>query len=99
MILHSSLMTFLIAVMVIWVVKIIAAITNEVVVNNLVLVVGLPLAATCATGVILGVRQTEGPIEIQLYGLQLKGGSGPVILWVVCFLAIAIAIRMLAPSN
>jgi hypothetical protein len=58
-------------------------------------VIGLPAAALAASCVILAFRQAEGPIEFEMLGLKLKGAAGPVVLWTLCFLAIAAAIKML----
>jgi hypothetical protein len=58
-------------------------------------VVGLPAAALAASCIILVFRQTAGPIEFELLGLKLRGAAGPVVLWTLCFLAIAASIKML----
>jgi len=41
------------------------------------------------------LRQTDGPIEFNGLGFEFKGASGQVAMWVVCFLAIAGAIKFL----
>jgi hypothetical protein len=50
---------------------------------------GLAISAISAFSVvaILDVLSRD-PIEIKLPGFELKGAAGPVVLWVVCFLAI-----------
>jgi hypothetical protein len=50
---------------------------------------GLAISAISAFSVvaILDVLSHD-PIEIRLPGFELKGAAGPVVLWVVCFLAI-----------
>ena len=58
-------------------------------------VVGLPMAAVAAFIVVALFRQTEGPIEIEGPGFKLKGATGPVILWALCFWVIAWAIGAL----
>jgi hypothetical protein len=40
------------------------------------------------------LEQTSGPIEFEGLGFKFKGASGPVVLWVFCFLAIAGAIKL-----
>lgn len=58
-------------------------------------VIGLPLAAAMAGLVVLILRHTEGPIKFKGLGFEFEGASGQVILWVICFLSIAGAIRFL----
>jgi hypothetical protein len=60
-------------------------------------IMGLPGAAAGAFVLVTLFRQAEGQIKINLWGLQLEGAAGPVLLWVVCFLAIALAIKMIWP--
>jgi hypothetical protein len=56
-------------------------------------VVGLPMAAVAAFIVVALFRQREGPFEIEGPGFKLKGATGPVLLWVLCFWVIAWAIK------
>lgn len=58
-------------------------------------VIGLPLAAALAAFIVIGLRHTEGQIKFKGLGFEFEGASGQVVLWVVCFLAIAGAIRLL----
>ena len=57
--------------------------------------VGLPAAALVSLCVVLFLEHTSGTIELEGFGLKFKGASGPIVLWVLCFLAIATAIKML----
>ena len=56
-------------------------------------VVGLPLAAIAAFVLVIFLRQAEGPVEFEGLGLKLKGAAGQVVLWILCFLAMAAAIK------
>jgi hypothetical protein len=59
-------------------------------------IVGLPAAALSAFIVVWVLRATDrSPLELDAWGMKLKGASGPILLWVICFLAIAIALKML----
>ena len=58
-------------------------------------VVGLPLAALLAAFVVVSFHQSAGPIKFEGLGFKFEGGSGQVVLWVFCFLAISAAIRLL----
>ena len=38
---------------------------------------------------------SRGPIEFEVMVFKFKGASGPVVLWVFCFLAIIFAVNLL----
>lgn len=60
---------------------------------------GLPLAASMAICLVVLLESSEGPIEFEGLGFKFRGASGPIILWVLSFLAIVCAIRLLwSPS-
>lgn len=44
-------------------------------------------AATFSLLVVLLLKFTAGDIDVGAWGLKFKGSSGPVIFWVLCFLA------------
>ncbi len=56
--------------------------------------VGLPAAAIASIFVVLTLRTVAGPLEFKLLGLEFKGASGPTAFWVLCFLAICLAIKL-----
>jgi hypothetical protein len=58
-------------------------------------IIGLPGAAAAAFVLVVFLRQTEGPIEFEGLGFKLKGAAGQILMWVICFLAIAGAIKLL----
>jgi hypothetical protein len=65
-------------------------------VRHFLVVVGLPLAALASIFVVLLFRVVAGgQISVSLLGLKFEGASGPVIMWVICFLAIVLAFYML----
>lgn len=57
---------------------------------------GLAIAAISAFCVVavLDVLARD-PIEIKFFGFELKGAAGPVLLWVICFLAVVAGIDAL----
>jgi hypothetical protein len=57
--------------------------------------VGLPIAALAALCLVFLLESTAGRIEFEAVGFKFRGASGPIILWVIAFLAIAAAIKML----
>ncbi|MGF1608446.1 MAG: hypothetical protein ACFCUQ_03555 [Kiloniellales bacterium] len=71
---------------------------TQFVLANFGLVIGLPMAAALAFGVVVAFQQTsEGPVSIRLGPFELSGPAGPILLWVVCFLAAVFAISLLGP--
>lgn len=58
-------------------------------------VIGLPSAALLSLLIVLVLKAAAGPLEFKVPGFEFKGASGPIVLWVVCFLAITWAIRFL----
>jgi hypothetical protein len=57
--------------------------------------VGLPLAMVAAIVIVSLFKLTFGPIELEIIGFKFKGASGQVILWIVVFLSMASAIKLL----
>jgi hypothetical protein len=57
-------------------------------------IVGLPAAAVGALFLVLVLRMTSGPIEVELGTLKFKGAAAPIVFWLFCFLAMATAIKM-----
>ena len=57
--------------------------------------VGLPLAGMGSMCVVMLFKYTSGPIEFKAIGFEFRGASGPVVLWIFCFLAITGAIAIL----
>jgi hypothetical protein len=57
--------------------------------------IGLPFAALAALSLVLILEFRAGKIEFEGFGFRFRGASGPIILWVISFLAITTAIKML----
>jgi hypothetical protein len=57
--------------------------------------VGLPTAAAASFTVAALFRTTEGQIKFEALTLKFEGASGPIVMWVLCFLAITLSIKML----
>jgi hypothetical protein len=63
--------------------------------QNFAAVIGLPMAALAALFVVLVLRIAAGPIEVELGPLKFKGAAAPVVFWLICFLIIALMIKLL----
>ncbi|MBR0735302.1 hypothetical protein JQ581_00050 [Bradyrhizobium liaoningense] len=59
--------------------------------------IGLPGAAAAAFIIVALFRTTEGQIKLEALGFKFEGAAGPIVMWVMCFLAITIAIKLLWP--
>lgn len=57
--------------------------------------IGLPFAALAALCLVYFLEIKAGPIEFDGFGFKFRGAAGPVIFWVIVFLAIASAIKLL----
>ena len=57
--------------------------------------VGLPAAGTLAFMLVVALRQFAGPIEMEWLGFKFKGAAGPAVLWMMLFLIVVWAIKML----
>ena len=64
-------------------------------------IIGLPFAALAALCLVLILEAKAGPIEFEALGFKFRGASGPLVLWIFCFLAIVVAIKTLwiSPSR
>jgi hypothetical protein len=58
-------------------------------------VVGLPMAAIASLFIILVLEYVSGRIEFEIIGFKFKGAAGQIIFWVLCFLSIVSAIKIL----
>lgn len=70
-------------------------------INNVAGNFGVPAAALAAF-VLVSVlwsrfppKSSEGQLQLEIFGLRFTGPSGPISLWVVCFLAFVLAIWLL----
>ena len=57
-------------------------------------VVGLPMAAVGAFIVVAVLQQSSGTIQFEALGLKFRGAAGQAMMWVICFLAIVIALKL-----
>jgi hypothetical protein len=58
-------------------------------------IVGLPMAALASLCIVLILRISSGPVEFEAWGLKFKGAAAPIVFWILCFLVIAVCIKML----
>ena len=58
-------------------------------------IVGTPMSAISAYCIVTLLRVTNGPIEIEGFGLKFRGAAGPIVLWIFCFLALVAGLSLL----
>ena len=58
-------------------------------------VIGLRFGALAALCIVLFLEFRSGHMEVQGFGFKFRGASGPAIIWLLCFLGISAAIKML----
>jgi len=56
---------------------------------------GVPMSAVAALCIVLVLESATGPIEIATPWIKFRGASGPVILWILSFLSMVTALRVL----
>jgi hypothetical protein len=63
---------------------------------------GLPCAAISAFAIVAILLRAfpplpndNGALSFKAFGLEFSGPSGPITLWVICFLAFAVALKLL----
>lgn len=67
---------------------------NELLRDHYVFFVGVPFAGLIAHFLVGTLENTRGKIEFEVLGMKFKGASGPIVMWVLVFLAIIFAIRL-----
>lgn len=68
---------------------------RQIVAEHFPVVVGIPFAVIMAFVIVAIFRSATGPIKFEAFGFKFQGASGETIMWVLCFLAITAAIKML----
>jgi hypothetical protein len=58
-------------------------------------VIGVPFCGAMAAFIVLLLRTTQGPIEFEALGFKFRGASGPIVMWVLCFLSFVAATKLL----
>ena len=58
-------------------------------------VILVPMSGLASLCIVLLLRLSSGPLEFKAIGFEFRGASGQVVLWVVCFLAMVAAVKLL----
>jgi hypothetical protein len=68
---------------------------RKIVVDHPSATIGIPICAVIASSIVLLFNATSGPINFEIPGVKLQGGSGPAIVWVITFLSIVYGMKLL----
>jgi hypothetical protein len=68
---------------------------REVIRQNFAAMILMPACAGFALVLVLVLRATAGEIEFEVLGLKFRGASGPLVFWVLCFLAQILGVKLL----
>ncbi|SRR6266478_6756254 len=69
---------------------------NRLIQDHYPAMIGIPLMSGAAFCVVMSFEVAIGsPIEFEALGFKFRGASGPVLMWVLCFLAFTLAFRVL----
>lgn len=55
----------------------------------------LPCAGFAALLLVVIFDQAYGQIKFSIWGMNFEGASGPIILWIMCYLSIILSVRAL----
>jgi hypothetical protein len=67
--------------------------------QHLIVIIGLA-GMGMASILLIGIcRYQDGPMEVEGITFKFKGGAGPVILWIMAFLAMIVGSKMLWVLN
>lgn len=63
--------------------------------KNYLVFFGMPYAAFFAYYLVSVVETTRGDIEFEFFTLKFKGAAGPLVFWLLVFLAILLGFKLL----
>ena len=63
--------------------------------NHPAATIGVGISAISAFCLVAVLEVSRGPIEFEVLGFKFRGASGPVILWVLCFLGMIFGVWLL----
>jgi hypothetical protein len=59
-------------------------------------IIGASFCATLAFTIVLFLETVSGPIQLKIReGTEFTGASGPIIMWCLCFMVIALGLYMM----
>lgn len=68
---------------------------KEIAQSHFLATVGLSGFAIVSFAVVVFLRNTEGPVTFNVWGLSFSGAAGQVVLWAFCTFALSLCAKML----
>ena len=68
---------------------------RQLVVDYFRVIIGLPAAGVFSFLIVALFQSTVGAIRVEMIGFKFEGAAGPIVMWIMTFLAIVGAITML----
>jgi hypothetical protein len=69
---------------------------NKIIQDHYPAIIGIPLMSMSAICIVMIFQVAIGtPIEFEALGFKFRGASGPLLMWVICFLVLTLAMRVL----
>lgn len=62
-------------------------------------IIGAAFAAILSFTLVMALRIYAGPIDFEAGSVKLKGATGPIILWCICFLTVTYGLFLLGISD
>ncbi len=56
---------------------------------------GVPMCAVAALCIVLILETAAGPIQVETTWFKFRGAAAPIIVWILCFLAMTVAMAIL----
>jgi hypothetical protein len=91
----SILVVFVLALLVLVIAEWNSVDVREMVMRHFPAIVGLPAAGIFAFLIVSTFETTSGNIEFEALAIKFKGAAGPILMWVICYLAIVVSIHLL----
>jgi hypothetical protein len=91
----AILVVFVVALIVLLVFEWNSVDVRSMVMAHFTVIVGLPAAGIFSFLVVSTFETTSGNIQFKALGVEFKGAAGPILMWVICLLAIVLSIRLL----
>jgi hypothetical protein len=68
---------------------------QSIVQSHFLATMGLTGFGIIAFAVVVFLRNTEGPLEFEVWGLKFKGASGQVVIWAFCVVVLSLCAKLL----
>jgi hypothetical protein len=65
------------------------------IIDKFAAIIGLPMSAIASLILVVFLHESQGKIEFEILGMKFRGASGPVVMWIFSFLAMAFAIKIM----